>query len=217
MTAIKVDELATVTALITSQVDWLLVQPGDGGDPDLPWSCAAVIGAQAAGADPTAPWRGAVRQSMARQYDAAPPVATPAAFVLQWYLEVPATIAAYTATLGPWLADVSPAALSFDLAPARHYPERIQLRRVHPLDPDVDRDSRLGAARTAYEHHAIAFAEAYDPGPRLGPQQRQGMVRDVWSMSVARAAGSLAPRRESCCFIYALPGARACAGCPRVG
>jgi hypothetical protein len=217
MTAIEVDEMSAVTALLTTRVGWLDVHAADGGDPDLPWSCAAVVDAQAAGADPTGPWRGAVRQSMARQYAVAPPPATPAAFVLQWYLEVPATIAALTASLGPWLADVSPPALSFDLAPGQHYPARIQVRRVRPLDPAVDRGARLAAARTAYESHALAFADAYDPAPKMGTQQRLGMVRDVWRMAVARADHDPEPLRESCCFIYALPGATECAGCPRRG
>lgn len=215
MTAIHVDELTAVTALVSSRVPWLEVRPADGGEPDLPWSCAAVTSAQAAGADPTGPWRAAVRQSLARQYTTTPPAATPSAFVLQWYLEVPATIAALTAALGPWLADVSPRALSFDLAPGQYYPSQVQLRRIHLVDPEVEQKARLEAARTAYENHALAFAEAYEPDVRLGLQQRSAMVRDVWAMAVQRAVGGPQPQRESCCFIYALPGAHECHACPR--
>lgn len=215
MTAIEVDELTAVTALITSRVPWLEVQSADGGEPDLPWSCEAVMGAQGAGADPTGPWRAAVRQSLARQYSTTPPAATPSAFVLQWYLEVPATIAALTAALGPWLADVSPRALSFDLAPGQYYPSRIQLRRVRLVDPDLPVEVRMAAAQTAYEDHALAFAEAYEPDARLGPQQRLGTVSDVWAMARQRALGGPQPQRESCCFIYALPGAHECHSCPR--
>ena len=45
--------------------------------------------------------------STARQYGRPAPPAMPAAFVLQWALEVPATVAAYAVVLGPWDPDLS--------------------------------------------------------------------------------------------------------------
>jgi hypothetical protein len=143
----------------------------------------------------------------------------PAAFVLQWALEVPATVGAYAAVLGPWEADLSPTALSFDLAPDHLYPCHIQIRAGAPATADPD--ARLQAARAAYDALARPFAEAYTPGVRLGPHQRGAMVDDVWATAVHRARQSArentsVPERGSCCFIYTLPGTHECAGCPRL-
>jgi hypothetical protein len=143
----------------------------------------------------------------------------PAAFVLQWALEVPATVAAYAVVLGPWDPDLSGASLSFDLSP-QLFPDHLQLRSARPATEQGE--ARTAAARAAYEELARPFAETYDPGVRLGPHQRRAMVDDVWAMTLHRAQQAVVgrpappPHRRSCCFIYALPGAHECAGCPRL-
>jgi hypothetical protein len=62
----------------------------------------------------------------------------------------------------------------------------------------------------------------YDAGVKMSSRQRDGAVGDSWAIAERRAAEAClpppapAPRlRTSCCFIYALPGATACAECPR--
>ncbi|MDF2144608.1 (2Fe-2S)-binding protein [Knoellia sp. p5-6-4] len=172
-----------------------------------------------AGEDPTGPWREALAASTARQHGRPTPPAMPAAFVLQWVLEVPATVAAYAVVLGPWDPDLSGASLSFDLSP-QLFPAHLQIRAARPGSGEGE--ARLAAARTAYEGLARPFAATYEPGVRLGPHQRQAMVDDVWAMALHRAHQAVAerparpPQRQSCCFIYALPGAHECAGCPRL-
>lgn len=143
----------------------------------------------------------------------------PAAFVLQWALEVPATVAACAVVLGPWDPDLSGGSLSFDLSP-QLFPCHIQLRGAR-LAP-AGGEARLSAARAAYEGLARPFAATYQPGVRLGPHQRRAMVDDVWAAALHRARQSVAdrpappPQRASCCFIHTLPGAHECTGCPRL-
>lgn len=210
---------AQLAGLIDDRLPWLTVSAAAPDQSRLPWRWDDLLGADPAGEDPTARWREALTVSTAHQYGVPAPPAMPAAFVLQWALEVPATIGAYAAVLGPWEADLSRAALSFDLAPDHLYPCHIQIRAAAPAPADPD--ARLGTARAAYEALALPFAERYTPGVRLGPHQRRAMVDDVWSIAVHRARQSLraptsAPERGSCCFIYTLPGVHECAGCPRL-
>ena len=185
----------------------------------LTWRWDDLLEAQASGEDPTAPWREALAASTARQYGRPAPIAMPAAFVLQWALEVPATVAAYAVVLGPWDPDLSAASLSFDLTP-QLFPGHIWFRGARPTT--TTGEARVGAARAAYEALARPFASTYEPGVRLGPHQRQAMVDDVWAMALHQAHQSVAerpappPERGSCCFIYALPGTHECAGCPRL-
>ena len=50
-----------------------------------------------------------------------------AAFVLLWYLDLLAVPAAYACALGPWVLDVGPAAVRFDLAEPGLYPCAVSL------------------------------------------------------------------------------------------
>ncbi len=198
---------------------WLRVSAAGGDTPRLTWRWDELAGAQAAGTDPTRPWREALAASTARQYGRPAPPAMPAAFVLQWALEVPATVAAYAVVLGPWDPDLSGASLSFDLSP-QLFPDHLQVRAARPATDGGE--ARIGAARAAYEALARPFAATYEPGVRLGPHQRQAMVDDVWAMALHRAHQCVTerpappPQRQSCCFLYALPGTHECAGCPRL-
>lgn len=212
---------ALVASLIGERLPWLRVSAPGAATPRLAWRWDELLEAQAAGADPTQPWREDLGASTAQQYAVPTPPAMPAAFVLQWVLEVPATVGAYAAVLGPWAADLTPASLSFELAPGQHYPCHVQFRDA--TRADADRDARLQAAHTAYRAIATPFATLYRPGVRLGPHQRHAMVADVWATAVHRATQSVlqppappVPERDSCCFIYTLPGARECEGCPRL-
>ena len=213
---------ALVASLIGERLPWLRVSAPGPETPRLAWRWDALLEAQAAGADPTRPWREALGASTAQQYAVPTPPAMPAAFVLQWVLEVPATVGAYAAVLGPWAADLSAASLSFELAPGTTSTPATSSSGVPP-GPLRIRDARLQAARTAYQAIATPFAALYSPGVRLGPHQRHSMVADVWAIAVQRARQSVlqppappVPERDSCCFIYTLPDAHECEGCPRL-
>ncbi len=201
----NVPELA---ARLGRELPWWRVSAAGAGDPDLTHRWGAL------GGDGTAAWRAALTLATSRQYGLAPPPAMPAAFVLQWALEVPATIGAYAAVLGPWVVHPARAGLSFETDPHGHYPVHAQVREVEVVDCPAP--ERLELARAAYLRDARELALSYQPGVRLGPHQRVEMVGDVWAMAAARATHAAAPARGSCCFIYLLPGAHECAGCPRL-
>ena len=87
-------------------------------------------------------------------------------------------------------------------------------------------------AERAVEHAAglanafgarLTIVTAYAPDVRMGSRQRWGVVEDMWDTAVRLARGAAGesvgaePTRVSCCFIYAIPGMRECAACPRSG
>jgi hypothetical protein len=76
-------------------------------------------------------------------------------------------------------------------------------------------DDRLEAAHAAYRADAVELALGYHSPVRFGERTRRAMVDDVWAMTLARASGQRPPERDSCCFIYVLPGVHECSGCPR--
>ena len=182
--------------------------------PDLPFSCADLSAAAARGEDPTKDWRQEYAAQTAAFSGACPP-GMDLTFVLLFYCDVLATPATSAAALGPWVLDVSPSAVSFDLARPWTHPGRVRLRRggFAVVGEPGERHDR---ARRAYEEHALPFAAAYAPGSRLSSHARRGLVADAWAVAWARATGGPAPERETCCLIYALPGAHECAGCPRL-
>ena len=136
-----------------------------------------------------------------------------AAFVLQWCLQVPADAAWAAAGRGWGVVDPVAGGLSFSVAPGYPYPVRARLR----VPPTATRDpTDVERSHAAYLDAGRRFAEAYDPGVRVGPYQRRAMVDDVWAMAESEALGRRPPPRASCCFIYVLPGAHECAGCPRL-
>lgn len=185
-------------------------------------SCRHIVAAQLRGEDSTAAWRQALADSTTAQYRQRVPSAMPAAFVLQFYLDVLATPAAYAAVLG-YVIDVSPPVVSFALAPVRAYPVAVQLRTGELVTDEPDADARRALARDRYVAHAAAFATSYEPATRISSRQRLGMVDDVWDKALETASRALLPpphpsphRRQSCCFIYVLPGVHECAMCPRL-
>ena len=179
---------------------------------------ADVTAHAAAGADPLAPWRQALaaRQGSERK----PHVA--AAFVLQWWCEVVATPLAYAAELASVVIDPSPTGLGFQLAPGL-YPSRIVLRPGHAsvVEPaGHSREAALEASSAAYGQLVTRVVGDYAPDVKMSSRQRWGVVSDVWAIAVRSATGAAGryaepARRTSCCFIVALPGMTACAGCPQ--
>ncbi len=203
--------LRKVAGAVGRELGWLRIDvPGDGPDPA--WSLLDVLARQRQGEDPTAPWRVSAEAGMARMNGVPIPPSVTGAFVLQWLLEIPATVGAYTAALGPWVPDLG--ALGWDLSPAGHA-GRIVLGPVEVVDLEVH--DRLEAVEASYRVVAEPLADSFSSEAKTSSQQRHGMVTDVWEMAEAKALGSgEVVARQSCCFIYVLPGMHECAGCPRL-
>jgi hypothetical protein len=87
--------------------------------------------------------------------------------------------------------------------------------------PELALELALDLARTAYLGLVEDVVRGFAPDVVMGSRQRWGVVDDVWRTAVRLADGAAgvavgpAPQRVSCCFIYVLPGMRACASCPR--
>ena len=185
--------------------------------------CADVVAHVRAGSDPLAPWRAALLAQLEQRHGTRVREHVPAAFVLQWWCEVVATPIAYAAALGPWLLVPSGAGLGFELAAGLN-PHRVVVEpaAVH-LTVDDEPGRRLERGHTAYLGLVSEVVAAYAPQVRMGSRQRWGVVTDMWDTAVrlaqGAAGGSVGPERTrlSCCFIYALPGMRECASCPRSG
>ena len=185
--------------------------------------CGDVVAHVRAGADPLAPWREALSHQMAQRHGVFVPPHVPAAFVLQWWCEVVATPIAYAAVLGPPALVPSGAGLGFELA-AGLDPHRIVVAPgAVDLVEEPDPARRLELGHTAYAGLVREVVDAFAPGVRMGSRQRWGVVTDMWDRAVRLARGAAGesvepePTRVSCCFIYALPGMRECASCPRTG
>lgn len=180
--------------------------------------CADVVG-QAAD-DPLRPWRDATQRLLGERHGVCVPAHVAAAFVLQWWCEVAATPIAYAAQLGPWVLR-GPVGLGFELAPGLH-PERIVLLPGLAVEAVDAEGARLGRARAAYGEVVQAVVRDFAPDLKMSSRQRWGVVQDTWVTAERRAGEAAgrtvgpAPWRTSCCFIYALPGCRACASCPRL-
>lgn len=204
---------------MTDYLQWVVVSPDLGVGRSMEWSCAEVVALQAAGADPTRPWREALHAEHRASYGDVP-LAAAATFVMQWYLDVVAQAATASAAVGEWLVDVSPDGLRFDLAESGCFPVAFSIRADGAQHiPDVRQ--RRDVARAAYTDHCLAFVETYSPGVKISSRQRRGMVTDVWEMAWHRAASRLPitahpyRRRLSCCFAVKLPGLEACETCPQ--
>ncbi|NUO33746.1 MAG: (2Fe-2S)-binding protein [Dermatophilaceae bacterium] len=184
---------------------------------------ADVVGHVRTGSDPLRPWRDALGGQMSQRHGVPVRPHVPAAFVLQWWCEVAATPIAYAAALGPWVLAPSPAGLGFELAHGLN-PHRVVVEpgRVS-LTAEPDPARRLELGHTAYLGLVSEVVAAYAPEVKMSSRQRWGVVSDLWDTTVRLAHGAAGedvgsePTRVSCCFIYALPGMRECAGCPRSG
>jgi hypothetical protein len=214
-------------------------------DRALPFTSVATAGSEAtvwfadvtaharAGGDPLAPWRAALRSQQSGAHGAPAPTHVAAAFVLQWWCEVAATPIAYAARLGGAVVVPDAAGLGFEVAAGLHPhrlvvdPDRLRLVSGEVVAQGVEEgaapDVDVEPARTAYLGLVEDVVRGFAPEVTMGPRQRWGVVEDVWESAVRLADGAAgvatgpARRRVSCCFIYALPGMRECASCPRSG
>lgn len=203
--------LTALVRVVQPHLPWQVVA-ADENSPDL--SLVWVEMLAPGDADPTSHWRSAFTVATERYYRSPPPPAMPAAFVLQWCLELPATLGVTAALLGPWSLDPRTLGLSFSVEPAAAYPTTLQLRSAGDLLADPGQ--RLETARQAYLDAGRELAEGYRPGINLGRHQRLAMVDDLWEMAVAKLRRRPPVERASCCYLYAVPGTHECAGCPRL-
>lgn len=192
------------------------------GSPATGWF-GDVLAHVRAGSDPLRPWRDALGGQMSQRHGVPVRPHVPAAFVLQWWCEVAATPLAYAAALGPWVLAPSPAGLGFELAVGLN-PHRVVVAPDRTsLTAEADPARRLELCRTAYLGLVSEVVTAYAPDVKMSSRQRWGVVSDMWDTAVRLAHGAAGegvgpePTRVSCCFIYALPGMRECAACPRNG
>lgn len=212
-------DLGALADDISAHHGYLDVLEGGWGT-ELPYSCADIVAAQEAGEDPTHWWREAVCAAQTDVYGVPGPPSVGAAFVLGWYLQVVAVPLAFAAALRDWLPDASPEAVRFDLADGQWFPVAVSLA-PGPTERIPQPQLRFLRAREKYEEHARRFADSYRPGVKMSSRQRYGLVRDTWAEALDGARTQVLHEpsrltlRESCCFIYALPGALACARCPR--
>lgn len=205
------ESLNALVRVLQPHLLWQLVAAGD-NSPDLPLVWTELLAKP--GSDPTREWRSAFTVATQRYYRSVPPPAMPAAFVLQWCLELPATLGATAALLGQRVLDPLVVGLSFAVEPSAAYPTTLQLRSAGALVADPV--ARLDAAKQAYLEAGRELADGYRPGANLGRHQRLAMVDDLWEMAVAKLRRRPPVERGSCCYLYAVPGTYECAGCPRL-
>ncbi|GAB76946.1 FhuF 2Fe-2S C-terminal domain-containing protein [Austwickia chelonae] len=219
---VPAEEASRLADMISRALGYVEVVVAESEGP-LRYRCAEIVRSQCNGDDPTAEWRERVRAEQSSFYGVEAPPQVAAAFVLQWYLGVVATPLAWAATLGPWVIDGSPEALSFDLSDPGCFPDVMSIQADRIIEVANESD-RLTDAHERYVAHARIFADSYRPPEvRMGSGQRSGIAFDVWMMSLESARRAVFPayrrlppgRRKGCCMIYALPGARACEACPR--
>ncbi len=165
----------------------------------------AVISEQRRGRDATVDWRTMTQACLSRGYPKSPP-AVAATFVAQWFLQGWACATLFSVerhqplvpAAGPWIV----------LDPQAGYPREVLVAA------DTTIQSGGTDPRAAYREVATDFIDGYRPGLPMSSRQRSGLVHDVWK-AATRASVADVVRRQSCCLIYALPGLRCCAGCPR--
>lgn len=163
----------------------------------------AVVAGQRAGLDPTSTWRiGLWRWHQGGYADA--PVSVAVTFVAQWVLQSVACAVVASDRSGGHIG--SPLALHIALDSTALYPQAVL------IEPATLLPGRIGDPKTAYESAALAFIDTYQPGMPMSSRQRHGLIHDVWQAATVTARA----RRRSCCFLYALPGMRVCADCPRI-
>lgn len=179
--------------------------------------CADVLADQRAGGDPTAAWRAACAIEVERQTGATPPVALAPTFVLQWYLGALASATAHLTAAQDRLLPPRPESMTITLSAPGGYPVGVAVPVGAFEELALGRRERLARAGSAYRAHARAFVDSYRPGVKLSSRHRIGSMTDAWDAALATVDDPIPPPawRESCCYIYAIPGAHECARCPR--
>ncbi|MDE9364955.1 (2Fe-2S)-binding protein [Luteipulveratus sp. YIM 133132] len=121
----------------------------------------------------------------------------------------------------PYALDLAPDRLSVGLSGPGGFADRLGVG-PGPVEWRPRLSERRGLAERTYRTHAQEFASTYEPGVKMSSAHRAGSVEDAWQAAWAGASRAVlgwAPPdrwRDSCCFIYALPGAHECARCPRL-
>ncbi len=164
---------------------------------------AAVVEGQRAGSDPTLGWRTSLLRWHQSGYADAP-ASVAVTFVAQWVLQSIACAVVAADRSGGHL--VSPLSLHIAPDPTARYPRAVF------VEPTAFRAGRIEEVHSAYQRASLAFIDTYRPGLPMSSRQRHGLVHDVWQAATVSARS----RRQSCCFLYALPGMRVCSGCPRI-
>ncbi len=147
------------------------------------------------------------------QSGTAPP-GMPSAFVLQYLLDPLATVIATAATRTPFALAADRDLWSIELDPTYLYPVAAQVRPGghRRISDDAERHD---VAHAGYSATGTEIATQLPTPTKMSSRQRLGMVEDMWEGALARLAGVMPARRQSCCLIYSLPGLQPCAGCPR--
>lgn len=125
-------------------------------------------------------WRTRLATWLLREYGEAPPRTTDA-YLIAWYLHVPAQVGALLLHHERRVPSLRPADLAFHVSAAQPYPDALAVLADEfyclPTDPasatpgaTVVRDERALAAvlRARYTAHAARFVEAYGPHSRFG-------------------------------------------------
>ena len=211
-----------LVGLLEGEVSWLSFRTAD-VVPGAEWiSCAELLADQRGGGDPTYGWRKSLLDDYGKEYGIEAPVQVAAMFVLMWYVSVPSIVAGLATALTGVSPEVSPEALAFRRHPTAHYPVEVALLS----DKVISLDEAVAQVGT----HTRAFTDSYRPGVRMSSRQRLGAVDDElraamrmpevapYAKEAAEAFGVGLDQevRTSCCFVYALPNVKPCAGCPRV-
>lgn len=165
-------------------------------------------------------WAGAIASSTERRNSGPAPRGMPAAFMLQYSVGILATTGVTLAVTGPFAPDLDGNSLFFSISSVGHFPERVWLSKGS-AHAHSSVDVRVDRTRAQFVATATDFVDRVDVGVKMSSRQRRGMVHDCWAMAVRDLESVLTGRparvvaRRSCCFVYALPGCRECAGCPR--
>lgn len=227
-------ELELALELVASRIAWfdLEVGPGDAAsEGDVgPVDIASVAEGTPEGRAQVVAWHELVQSAWTRTYAESQPPHVAAAFLLGWCLDALAYPLAYAAALGPWLLDVGPGVVHAVPDARQGFLRQVRVGPSTGHQVVASPDLRARRAEQRYRERAEQVARSLEvPGVRMSSRQRLGMVDDVWHMATLRAREIDGPSgvtstgdlpgdrvRLSCCFIYALPGARECAACPRL-
>ena len=137
-------------------------------------------------------WRERTAAVLTAERSCVPAPVTPATYVMQWYLSVPAYVGGLAYSLARRVPDLSPGALAFHRVDGFRHSDAVALLGDRftclPGDPDAssprarvvpDETALAAVLRSELVAHAEAFFAAYRPGVRTSSRQRWGMVTDL--------------------------------------
>lgn len=146
-------------------------------------------------------WVDRVQAGLERAEGGPVPREVPATYLLGWYLDAPARVAAVAWAVDRRVPDLDPGTVALHLAPGG-WPDGVALLSPGftclPADPAAgspdarvvpDEDTLAAQLRDRFVAHAAAFLATYDPGVRIGSRQRWGNVTDALDRALCDAAG----------------------------